>query len=81
MSVIVYGNENRVFYSNSPDYDHCDPFTVEIRFSQVHTVRWTNAYSGFLKAWIDNIKLTKLPCENSWFNGRNTRRTFGIRSH
>jgi hypothetical protein len=65
MSVIVYGNENRVFYSNSPDYDHFDPFTVEIRFSQVHTVRRISAYNEFLKFWIDNIELTKLPCENS----------------
>lgn len=37
MSVIVYGNENRVFYSNSPDYDHCDSYHVKTAGSMVAT--------------------------------------------
>lgn len=35
-------------YSNSPDYDNYDPFTMEIRFWQVRAVAWIGAYSGFL---------------------------------
>lgn len=43
MSVIVYGNENRVFYSNSPDYDNYDPFTMEIGFWEPRAVAWIGA--------------------------------------
>jgi len=64
-SVIVYDNENRVFYSNSPNYDNYYPFIIGIRFWQAHTVGWISVFNGFLKHWIDNIKLTKLPCKNS----------------
>jgi hypothetical protein len=66
-SVTVYNNENSVFYSNSdsPNYDNYDPFIIGIRFWQAHTIGWFSAYNGFLKAWVDNIKLTRLPCENS----------------
>lgn len=61
-SVIVYDNENRVFYSNSPDYGNG---IIGIRYWQPQTVGWISAFNGFLKSWIDNIKLTKVLCENS----------------
>jgi hypothetical protein len=64
-SVIVYDNENRVFYSNYPNYDNYDPFIIGIRYWQANTVGWIGAYNGFLKAWVDNTKLTRLPFENS----------------
>ena len=65
-SVIVYDNENCIFYSNSdsPNYDNYDTFIIGLRFWRAHTVVWISAYNGFLKAWVDNIKLTRLPCEN-----------------
>jgi hypothetical protein len=63
--VIVYDNESRVFYFNSSNYDNYDPFIIGIRFWRAHTVGWINAYDESSKAWIDNFKLTKLPCENS----------------
>jgi hypothetical protein len=37
-SVIVYDNENIVFYSNSPDHDNYDPFIIGTRYWQAHTV-------------------------------------------
>jgi len=57
-SVTVYDNESRVFYSDSPNYDNYDPFIIGIRFWRAHTVGWISAYNEFLKAWVDNIKLT-----------------------
>ena len=48
MSVIVYDNEKRVLYSNSPDYDNYDPFTMEIRFWQARIVAWISTYNGCL---------------------------------
>ena len=68
-SVIVYDDDISVFYSNSnsdsPNYENYDQFIIGLRFWRAHTVGWISAYNGFLKAWVDNIKLTWLPCENS----------------
>lgn len=57
-SVTLYDRENEVFYSNSPNNDIYNPFIIGIKFWRAYSIACISAYNGFLKAWIDNIRLT-----------------------
>ncbi len=58
-SVTVYDdNENKVSYSNLSIYDIYYPYIIAIKFWQAHSVAWIDAYNEFLKAWIDNLRLS-----------------------
>ena len=70
-SVTVYDNENKVSYSNLSIYHIYNPYIVGIKFWQAHSVAWIDAYNEFLKAWIDNIRLTASTYEE--FNSNRNR--------
>jgi hypothetical protein len=50
--------ENKNSNYNSANIYNYNPFIIGIKFWQAHNVAWINAYNEFLKAWIDNIRLT-----------------------
>jgi len=56
---------NNVFFSDSSNSDIYNPFTMGIKFWQACNIAWIDAYGGFLKAWIDNIKLLRIPYEKN----------------
>jgi hypothetical protein len=58
-------SENKVLYSDSSNNDIYNPFIIGIKFWQACSIAWINAYDGFLKAWIDNIKLIGIPSEKN----------------
>ena len=56
---MVYDNENKESHSNLSNNNNNNPFIVGVEFWQAHNTAWLNVYNEFLKAWIDNIKLTQ----------------------
>ena len=56
---------NNVFFSDSSNSDIYNPFIIGIKFWQACSIGWINAYNGFLKAWMDNIKLIGIPYERN----------------
>ncbi len=56
---------NNIFYSDSSNSDIYNPFIIGIKFWQACSIAWINAYGGFLKAWLDNIKLIGIPYEKN----------------
>ena len=56
---------NNVFFSDSSNSDIYNPFIMGIKFWQACSIAWIDAYGGFLKAWIDNIKLLGIPNEKN----------------
>ena len=53
----------KVSYSNLSIYDIYNPYLIGMKFWQAHSIALINSYIEFLKAWIDNIKLTASTCE------------------
>ena len=58
-SVTVYDNENKESHSNLSNNNNNNPFIIRVKFWQAHNTAWLNVYNEFVKAWIDNIKLTR----------------------
>jgi hypothetical protein len=61
----MVNSRNNVFYSDSSNSDIYNPFIIGIKFWQACSIGWINAYNGFLKAWMDNIKLIGIPYERN----------------
>ena len=58
-SVTVYDNENKESHSNLSNNNNNNPFIIRVKFWQAHNTAWLNVYNEFVKAWIENIKLTQ----------------------
>lgn len=56
---------NNVFFSDSSNSDIYNPFIMGIKFWQACNIAWIDVYGGFLKAWIDNVKLIGIPYEKN----------------